>query len=107
MRIDIRDVQQALQLRSLVNSVPLDQIEFVHGDARVEFDPKLIEAFEFIGLSNLTFCETNLEGVAAAVDPTRVLASIRIDQVVLEERKDANGNVCFSSTDSRAKFEYK
>lgn len=60
VRFDINDVIRMLEFRNAVNSVPLEQIEWMDGETALSVDPAWLEDFRFIGLSNVNFIESSI-----------------------------------------------
>lgn len=55
-----------LEERRNYNKIPLEDIEWVRDDgSKIEVDPKIIEDWKFIGLSNSEFAELCLSRIVA------------------------------------------
>lgn len=64
-KVNFDEVMRALTFQSEVNALPLEEIEWVRDDGSVvKVDPKIIEDWKFVGLSNFCFVEINLTRIA-------------------------------------------
>ena len=57
IQISIEEVAELIDRRKEINSIPLEDIEWTIKRVPVYVDPKVIEEFKFMGLSNVTFIE--------------------------------------------------
>ncbi len=58
IRIDVNEIKRIEERRREINSIPLENIEWVDGDMPVNIPAKHVEDWKFIGLSNCCFAET-------------------------------------------------
>lgn len=64
MIVNYDEVLRQMEIRSGINRMPLEEIEWVRDDGtKIVFDPKLVDEFKFIGLSNINFVELFLSRV--------------------------------------------
>lgn len=64
MIVNYDEVVRQMEIRSSINRMPLEDIEWVRDDGtKIEFDPKLVDEFKFIGLNNISFVEFFLSRV--------------------------------------------
>jgi len=64
MIVNYDEVVRQMEIRSGINRMPLEDIEWVRDDGtKIEFDPKLVDEFKFIGLNNISFVEFFLSRV--------------------------------------------
>jgi hypothetical protein len=64
MIVNYDEVLRQMEIRSGINRMPLEEIEWVRDDGtRIVFDPKLVDEFKFIGLNNTSFVELFLSRV--------------------------------------------
>jgi hypothetical protein len=61
VRIDVGELRVLLARLKSLNSVSLDQIEWVENDVLIEVDKKDIDGWKYIGLSNQYFFTDFLE----------------------------------------------
>lgn len=57
IQISVEEVAALIQRRKEINIIPLENIEWTLNGVPIDIDPKEIEDFKFIGLSNVTFVE--------------------------------------------------
>lgn len=61
MRVNIDELADALALIEKVNSVPLDEIEWMDREGNeVTPDHETVQEWKFVGLSNATFASTHI-----------------------------------------------
>jgi hypothetical protein len=64
MIVNYDEVLRHMEIRSGINRMPLEEIEWVRDDGtKIVFDPKLVDEFKFIGLNNISFVELFLSRV--------------------------------------------
>ncbi len=64
--VNYDEVIRWLEYKSSINKLELKDIEWMRDDGtKIEFDPRLIERFNFIGLNNINFAELFLTRVLA------------------------------------------
>lgn len=81
LRIKLSDVQQMMELERSINSVPLQEIEWIDDFGKViQVSEEEIEEWKFIGMSNVSFAECK-------IDPT-IISILEISKQ--EEWKSSN-----------------
>lgn len=60
MKVNIKDLKRVLAYLALLESVPLEEIEWIDGNSKIEVDKKEIEKFKFTGLNNKDFAIFNI-----------------------------------------------
>lgn len=55
MKIDVNEVIRLHNRLAEINRLPLEQIEWMDGDKKIEVAPDAIADFQFIGLCNVDF----------------------------------------------------
>ena len=55
MKIDVGYVRRLREELDFINKLNLQQIEWYENGQKVEIDPKVLEEFKFVGLSNENF----------------------------------------------------
>lgn len=55
MKIDINEVTRLHNRLAEINRLPLEQIEWMDGDKKIEVTPEAVADFKFIGLCNEDF----------------------------------------------------
>jgi hypothetical protein len=58
MNVDLKEFRIMMEYRKLINSTPLDEIEWFEDGKRLDIDKKLIREFEDLGLNNTDFITT-------------------------------------------------
>ena len=59
VKVSLKEVEEMQRRRREINSLPIEQIEWVNDDGSVvEVTPETLEEWRFIGMTNLCFIET-------------------------------------------------
>jgi len=90
MFFDVREFERLLEFRDILNSVPLNRIQFFWGDAPFRIEQRLIDDFAKTGLPNAFFVENHLAGsVPNDANPSSVVAiNIRGELRTADEHDD-------------------
>jgi len=66
MIVNYDEVVRLIKMRFAINRCPLEEIEWVRDDGtKIEVNPKLIQEWKFIGLSNIDFPDFILSRIIA------------------------------------------